>query len=259
MPENLLRSRFELDRILFGAYLPFPSPDLVEVCGLLGFDWIFVDAEHGAVDLQTILALVRAAEVVGLATVVRVPSAEPTVTLRYIETGVDGLLAPHIATPAAAEVFVSGMRYPPHGVRGAFARSRAANYGLTQPADAYYADTANHAIPIAMLEDATAFEHLERLCQVDGLDVFFIGAGDLAMSMGFPGQPDQPDVTAQIALGASHLARAGKIFGLMAGSPEAVAAAARLGCRLVAVDLGGIFTAGASRYLSESRLAIADG
>jgi 4-hydroxy-2-oxoheptanedioate aldolase len=257
MRENKLARRLASEGALLGAYVPYASPDLTEAAGYLGFDWVFIDAEHGGIGIETAASMVRAADVVGLGSVIRVPSADPATVLRYVETGVDGILAPHVATSATATALVHAVRFPPTGGRGAFSRSRAANFGLTQSAPAYYAATQNHALAMAMVEDASAFDRLDELCAVDDLDLFFFGAGDLAMSMGYPGQPDHADVSAMIAGAARTLADRGKVTGMMAATPGAAHVAAALGCRLIAVDLGGLLAAGATHYLEEARRAVA--
>ena len=245
------------DDVLLGAHLPFPSPDLVEFCGHLGFDWVFIDAEHGVIGPETSLGLVRAADGVGLASLVRVPATTASVVLAYVESGADVILAPHVVSAATASELVGSVRYWPEGSRGAGSGSRAANWGVTQSAAEYFAATDRHALPMAMLEDVGAFDKLDELCGVPGLDLFFIGAGDLAMSMGLPGQVNHPDVVERVAAAAAGLRSAGKEFGAIAISPTSVEAMVGMGCRMLALPLGVLLASAARDYVAKSRETIA--
>lgn len=245
------------DEILLGAHLPFPSPDLVEFCGHLGFDWVWIDAEHGVIGPETSLALVRAADGAGLASLVRVPATTASVVLAYLESGADVILAPHVMSAETASELVASVRYWPGGNRGAGSGSRAANWGLTQSAAEYFAATDRHALPMAMLEDVSAFDNLDELCGVPGLDLFFLGAGDLAMSMGLPGQVNHPDVVKRLATAAASLRSAGKQFGAIALSQTSVESMVGMGCRMLAVPIGALIGSTVRDYVVKSREAIA--
>lgn len=241
---NLLRERAASGEVLVGVIPPFISEEAVEYFGLLGFDWILLDGEHGPVGVETCYSLVRAADAVGLATVVRVPANEPWLVLSYAESGVDAVLVPHVVDAASAGRLVSSLRYPPGGTRGAMSGSRAANYGLTQTSSHYFSAVEGHAQPMAMIEDVEALNRLEELAAVDGLDSFLIGPGDLAMSMGRPGGFDDPEVRAEVHRAATVLASAGKVVGTVVSSSDSAAAAIEAGVRLVAVGAGGPIASG---------------
>jgi 2-keto-3-deoxy-L-rhamnonate aldolase RhmA len=108
---SLLHELINRGGVLIGVAPPFVSADVVEFFGLLGFDWILLDGEHGPVGVESCHSLIRAADAVGLATVVRIPANEPWLVLTYVESGADAILVPHIADAAAAEHLVS-MGYP---------------------------------------------------------------------------------------------------------------------------------------------------
>jgi 4-hydroxy-2-oxoheptanedioate aldolase len=239
--------------VLFGAHLPFPSPDLVEFCGHLGFDWVFIDAEHGVIGSETSQELVRAADGVGIGSLVRVPATTASVVLGYLESGANIILAPHVMTAATASELVSSVRYWPEGSRGSYSGSRAANWGLTQSPPDYFAAFDRHALPMAMLEDVSAYDHLDDLCAVPGLDLFFLGAGDLSMSMGLPGQASHPQVVERIGAAAATLRSHGKQFGAMAPTAASVEPLVGMGCRMLAVSSGALLASAARDYLAQAR------
>jgi 4-hydroxy-2-oxoheptanedioate aldolase len=255
MRRNLLKERLRSGKVLVGANLTFPSPAVVEFCGYLGFDWIFIDGEHGGVGVETCYSLVTAADAVGLASVVRVPGNDASVILAYAETGAHALIAPHVASLGDAERFVRYASYKPLGNRGFFSASRAANYGLTQTAKQWAEDTDSKPVTIAMIEDVEALEALTAMASVPGLDAFFIGPADLAMSMGVPVGATDPKVLAQVRNAAEHLMRLGKVVGTTFVDVEGGRQAARIGMRLLAISVGGMLAAGARPIVHGVRAA----
>jgi 2-keto-3-deoxy-L-rhamnonate aldolase RhmA len=254
---NLLRERINRGGVLIGVAPPFVSADVVEFFGLLGFDWILLDGEHGPIGVESCYSLVRAADAAGLATVVRIPANEPWLVLTYAESGADAILVPHITDAAAGEQLVQAIRYAPSGRRGSMSASRAANYGLTQTASDYFAASDHHALPMAMIEDMEALENLDQIAQVDGLDTFLIGPGDLAMSMGYPGGYDDPTVRAEVHHAATRLSQAGKTVATVVADTASAAAAIEAGCRLITLSAAAVITRSTREAISTIRAAAA--
>jgi 2-keto-3-deoxy-L-rhamnonate aldolase RhmA len=255
---NLLRERAAGGEVLVGVVPPFATPETVEFLGLLGFDWILLDGEHGPLGFETCYSLVRAADAVGLATVVRAPANEPWLVLGYAESGADAVLVPHVTTAAEGKRLVDSIRYAPHGSRGAMSGSRAANYGLTQSSADYFGAHESHASPMAMIEDLAALTNLQEIAATPGLDSFLIGPGDLAMSMGKPGAFDDPDVRSEVHRAARVLSSAGKLVGTVVGDPGSAKDAIDAGVRLIAVGAGGIMARSLRTVISEIRRGSAD-
>jgi 4-hydroxy-2-oxoheptanedioate aldolase len=172
----------------------FPSPELVEFLGRLGFDGVFLDAEHGGLELVRAQELIRAADCCGTSTLVRVPRNEPATILSYLDLGALGVLVPHIQTPAEAVAAVQSAKFAPQGNRGAHAATRAADYGLYGTAAAYFERANRETLVAAMIEDVLALDNLEAIIRTPGLDLCVLGREDLAMALGHPGTPDHPDV-----------------------------------------------------------------
>jgi 4-hydroxy-2-oxoheptanedioate aldolase len=250
---NLLRERISTGGVLVGVAPPFITPEVVEFFGLLDMDWILLDGEHGPIGVESCYSLVRAADAVNLATVVRVPANEPWLILTYAESGADAILVPHITDAAAAERLVRATRYAPAGNRGAMSGSRAANYGLTQTAADYFAATDIHALPMAMIEDVDAINNLAQIAAVPGLDTFLIGPGDLAMSMGYPGGFDNPIVRDEVDRAANTLAGAGKIVATVVADADSAARAIEAGVRLIAISAGPLIARATRDVLSTIR------
>lgn len=231
----------------------FPSPELVEFLGYLGFDSVFLDAEHGVVGVNRAQELVRAADAANIATLVRVPTNAPAVILGYLESGAGGVLVPHVTTAEQAEAAVQAVKYAPRGKRGAHSATRAANYGLTQSGAEYFEQANQETLTAIMLEDVEALANLEYILQVPGLDLCVIGPGDLSMSMGYPGQPDHPEVQRQVGLALQKIRAAG----MPAGTPASDGPDARRlferGFQFVMVNVARMLAADARELLAQAR------
>lgn len=252
MRENRLRALLAQDRPLFGVLMNFPTPQEVEFLGHLGFDWVLLDAEHDGLSPREAYPLVMAADHVGMASVVRVASVTSDSVLPFAETGVSGIIAPHVRTAQEARNLVATLAYPPLGNRGA-GSARAANYGLTQQPTEYFADTGNHTVPIALLEDKIAYEQLDELVAVDGLDIFCLGTGDLAGSLGIPGRSSDPQVQALATAAAERILAAGKVVGSGVANGAGARASAASGARFIQVSNTGLLAAAGREFLTAAR------
>lgn len=259
MRENGLRRLLARRESAIGTFLNFPDARLVEFTGLSGFDWVLFDAEHEGFSVRECYDLVRAADAVGLATVIRVPHNSPEVLLSYAETGADGLLAPHVSSVDAAKRLVEALSFPPSGSRGVAINSRAANYGLTQTAAEYLAATESHTVPMGLLEDDISTPDLDGILDVSGLDLFAIGPGDLAASMGLPGQAGIPQVQKKVESYAAQLRTAGKTLIFPVGKPEDAKRALGLGARFLVTSNAGLLQNAMSSFLKEVRENVAEG
>jgi len=253
MRRNALRALLRRGDLAVGTFLNFPEPGLVEFTGLCGFDWVLFDAEHEGFRIPECYDLVRAADAVGLATVIRVPENRPEVLLGYAETGASALLAPHVSSVERARLLVESLAFPPHGTRGVSINSRAANYGLTQSPNDYLAAADEHTIPIALLEDDLELEELDALLGVGGLDVFAIGPGDLAASMGLPGQGSHPRVQEKIGAMAARLRARNKTLCYPCAGPADVPATLALGARMLVTSNASLLRGAISDYLTGVR------
>ena len=166
---------------LCGTFIATPHPVSAEVTARAGFDFVCIDCEHSQIGRGGIEDLVRACEVGGTAAMIRVPANTPEAVNAALDAGAVGVLVPRVSTAAQARAAVAATRYPPEGERGA-GPGRASRYGTDI---ANYIASANARIVLAVqVETATAVENIEEIARVEGVDVVFIGPGDLAVSLG---------------------------------------------------------------------------
>ena len=191
---------------------PFASSaGLVELLGHLGFDGVFIDCEHGPGGWEDVEHMVRAAEVAGYSSVVRVDRNDAATITRALDRGAGGVQIPHVNTAAEAEAAVRAAKYAPLGHRG-WSGWRA-TFGEDS---AQFSRRANEQTLVAvMLEEVEALHNLDEILRVDNIDVFFVAPGDLSQSMGFPGQMDHPQVKAAIEDALRRIRAAGRTSGAL--------------------------------------------
>jgi 2-dehydro-3-deoxyglucarate aldolase len=193
MPSNL-RKRLQNGELVLGTILSLNSPDVAEILSQIGFDWLFIDAEHSTLNPHHLQAIFQATGN-SIPCVVRIPLLDEIVVKKTLDAGAAGLLAPQIHTAELAEQLVKWGRYYPEGSRG-LGFGRAQGYGLKV---GEYLETANENILLSVqAESAEAVKNIAEIVQVKGLDAVLIGPYDLSASMGLPGKIDHPDVQAAI-------------------------------------------------------------
>jgi 4-hydroxy-2-oxoheptanedioate aldolase len=161
----------------------------------LGADAIFLDCEHGTWGFEDIRVTAQAIRGAGGAGIVRPQSHERPLLIRYLNAGADGLMVPMVDTANQARAIVDAVRY-------------------ALPSDH------EKRLVVAMIETARAVDDLEAMLAVDGIDVFFIGPGDLSQDMGFPpapafGEPRPASVTAKVGEAVSKIRAAGRVAGTL--------------------------------------------
>jgi 4-hydroxy-2-oxoheptanedioate aldolase len=189
--QNKMLAKLRNGEVVLGPFVYFMDPGVVELLGYVGFDFVLLDMEHSSMDLQNVENMIRAAEVSGTTPVVRVPDNNHKFILRVLEAGAQGIVVPHVFTAVEAMEIVKHMKYAPQGRRG-IGRQRAAMYGIADAAE-YYA-WANREIMVGiMVEDREAVENIDEIAQVDGVDLIFVGPGDLSATLGVPGGYQLPE------------------------------------------------------------------
>ena len=194
---NPVKETIRSGGVTLGVFVPMPSPEVVEVCALAGFDFVLLDAEHGRVSPENAYPMVLAAEARGVPALARVGQNDRQVILKFLDLGVAGVMIPQTVTPEAARAAVAAMRYHPRGIRG-LAGGRSFDFGMGAPAAELVPQLSERVLGIVQFEHIDGLPHMEEILAIPELDVLFVGPNDLAQSMGYPGQPGHPEVEAVI-------------------------------------------------------------
>ena len=253
MISNPLKEKLARGETAYGALVGWPGADMPEFLGFLGFDWIFIDAEHGTIGRESCEAMVRACNVAGVTPIVRVPANDRAMILGYLETGAMGIIVPHVNTAEDARAAVAAVRYLRPGKRGAGSTSRAAHYGLTQPASDYFRQANDAILLMIVIEEAEGVANLEEILAVAGIDAVAVGPGDMALSMGYPGQSNEPAVRRLVEEAEARLARATQAMVTVVGDAEEARAAVNRGADMIIISAARLLSSAAHTFLESAR------
>jgi len=215
MRKNLTKEKIKAGETAYGVFINLGCPSIVEIIGLIGFDFALIDAEHGPMDLETCERMVKAADNVNITPLVRIAMNIQQNILRYLDIGALGVQLPLLNTKADAENVVRSVKYRPEGRRG-LAGVRANSWGLTGSLGDYVQEANRETMVITQIETMEAVENLEEILTVPGIDVVFIGPTDLSSAMGYPGQAKHPEVQKMIDDLVKKIHAAGKAIGTIA-------------------------------------------
>ena len=235
------KSRLAAGEVLLGSMVTLPSPAVAEILVQLGYQWLFVDGEHGPLETAEVLAILQA---VGdkVPCIVRVPAAAEVPIKKMLDLGAAGIIAPQVNTAQQAADVVAWSLYAPEGRRGV-GLARAHGYGLNFQE---YVESANQEITvIVQAEHAEAVENIEQIVQVEGIDAVLLGPYDLAASLGKMGQVDDPEVTGAIDRITAACQDAGLPLGIFGVSADAIRPYIEKGYNLVVAGTDTIFLASA--------------
>lgn len=182
------------------ALIGLPSPDLVEIAGHAGFDFAILDAEHGAIDVSDLVGLVRAADAVGLPTIVRVPEVGRAFVSRSLDAGAKGILAPETETIADAQALLNCCRYAPIGIRGVAHYTRAFGYSKRTGFE-QFAEADGETIAAVNIETPLGMQHAQEIAALPGIDLLVPGPFDFRMRLGNASNADSQVQTALIRVG----------------------------------------------------------
>ncbi|KXU94440.1 5-keto-4-deoxy-D-glucarate aldolase [Caballeronia megalochromosomata] len=234
---NSFRTSLRERKKLIGCWMSLASPIVTELVGVVGFDWMLLDAEHAPNDALTLIPQLMALKDSPSAPVVRPQANDPIAIKKLLDAGFVNFLIPFVDNAAQAERAVAATRYPPQGIRGVSVGHRGNRYGTVPD----YFKVANDNISVAVqIESRAAVEAIDEIIAVEGVDALFVGPSDLAAAYGHLGNANHPDVQAAIAHVFERAHAAGKPSGILAPVQEDAERYLALGSTLVAVcaDLG---------------------
>ncbi len=204
MLKNKVRERLQRGEIVLGCMALVPDPAVAEILGMAGFDYLMMDAEHGAYDERLMENMVRACELVGVTPMARLPLNDPQALEPFLDTGLMGVTVPHCRTAADVARLVEGSKYPPLGKRGV-GPGRVGRYGAIPTGD-FVKQWNEEMMVLPLVEDVEGIRNLPEMLTIPNVDGYLLGPNDLASSMGHPGNAAHPEVQQAIA-GAIRLVR----------------------------------------------------
>jgi len=192
MRANLVKQNLRAGKLQLGTgFGQLRSPEIPKMLSAAGFQWAFIDTEHGGFDLETVQDICRVSVMAGLSPIVRVGDLQYSLVARALDCGGQGIIFPRVESPELLERAVSWTKFPPLGVRG---------YGLTAVQVDYepvtFAQIIEHmnanTMVVLQIETKRALEARDELLAVGGIDAVMIGPADLSISLGVPGEFQHP-------------------------------------------------------------------
>ena len=224
--------------------------DIASIAYTAGFDTIYIDLEHSSFSLQDAGQICLACNHLGITPLVRVPGVDPSLIARIMDSGAMGIVVPGVQSADEARTAVRAVKHAPLGERSLAGAAPQLHY-RTLPADQVVRELDQSSMVVAMIETQTGLDAVDAIAAVEGIDIVLVGANDLSVAFGVPGQVDHPDVH-KAYLRVIEACRAhGKTVGIggMGGRPDLIRHYLDLGARYVSTgnDITFLGTAAAQK------------
>jgi len=208
--QNKIKHKLSNGDIATAVMTPMPiTADLIEYMGPYGFDGVWIETEHAAIDFADIPDMTRAADLWNMTSIVRLNLNLPGVIYRTLDVGAQAIVMPHVDTKLQAEEVVKAAKFYPLGARGNYTSRQ--GIGVENFAQKANAET----MIVVLIEDILAVNNLKEILEVDHIDVFYVAPGDLAQSMGLLGQPNHPEVLKTVDKALIQIQDAGRVAGTL--------------------------------------------
>ncbi|HWM71100.1 MAG TPA: aldolase/citrate lyase family protein [Steroidobacteraceae bacterium] len=212
MNHNVFKRALQRRELQIGLWSTLCSNLGAEIIAHSGFEWILLDTEHSPNEVPDLVTQLQAMGRGTASPVVRAAWNDPVLIKRMLDIGAQSILLPCVQTAEEARRAVAAVRYPPRGMRGVSAVSRASNFGRIKD----YLQKADEEICLLVqIESKLALEQLEAISTTDGVDGVFIGPADLSASLGHLGDPQHPETQSALQDAGRRLARLGKPAGIL--------------------------------------------
>ena len=214
---HTLKSRLAQRDVLVGPLVTLSSPEVSELMGQVGFDYLWIETEHAPMDVSQAQMMIQA---VGgrCPCVVRVPENAEVWIKKALDVGCDGIVVPQVKSAAEAEAAVKCCLYPPAG-RRSVGIGRAHGYGMSF--QEYVAAVNDRLAIILQVEHVDGVRNVESIVNTPGIDAVLVGPYDLSGSMDLLGQVDHPRVVEAIREIKRHCDAAGVPAGIFVSDPQA--------------------------------------
>jgi 4-hydroxy-2-oxoheptanedioate aldolase len=219
LPVNQFKQAIKSGKPQIGIWSSLCSYISSEVLADAGFDWVLLDTEHSPNELPMVQNQLDALSYGTCTTegIVRPAWNDIVLIKRYLDVGARTLLIPYVQNAEEARRAVTGLRYPPGGMRGVSGCTRANRYGRVKD---YFKRVHDEVCLLLQVETRTALSNLEAIAEIDGVDGIFIGPNDLAADMGHLGNWQHPEVWKVMEDAAKRIRKVGKAPGILVGEAD---------------------------------------
>tara|TARA_A100001037_G_scaffold121488_1_gene110610 strand:+ start:348 stop:1091 length:744 start_codon:yes stop_codon:yes gene_type:complete len=188
-----MKEKLNSGQNVIGLFQNVINPNITEIMGLLGFDFVIVDGEHTTFNPNLAEEHFRAAELRDISSVTRIGQNDQQVIQKFLDAGSQGVLMPLINNKTDAKSVVDSVKYPPVGKRG-LASGRGSAYGIPQSVKEHVDSSNKETLVAIQIETTEAMENVDAISSIDEVDVLFFGPSDISSSFGIHGQINDPKV-----------------------------------------------------------------
>ncbi len=222
MRENPVKQALREGKAVYGTMMvEFRSSAVVQMLAVAGYDYFFIDMEHGTFSYETMSDMIRAGRMAGIAPLVRVSDCQYHLMSRCLDAGAMGLMIPRTETREQTEQIIRWTKYPPWGIRGCGASTGHSDYESVKVGD--FIKHANEEVMIVpQIESELAVNNIEEIVSVKGVDAAVFGPNDLSISLGVPGEVAHPKMVAAFERVLAACDKAGVACGFHVGSVDLV-------------------------------------
>jgi 2-keto-3-deoxy-L-rhamnonate aldolase RhmA len=194
MRVNSVKKALKEGKVQYGCgFQQLRAVEVPKILAAAGFDWTFIDGEHGGFGIETVQDLCQASVAVGLSPIVRVADMQYALVARALDCGAQGVIFPRVESAELLKQAVSWTKFPPVGVRG-FGLG-ATHIGYERATIPQVLEHMNQNVMVVLqIETKLAVEKREELLSVPGIDAVLIGPVDLSISLGIPGEFEHPSM-----------------------------------------------------------------
>lgn len=253
-----LREKIEKGIPVVGTFLvEFTGPAAMSVTAKAGFDFVFIDTEHGNQNSRDVEVTIEAGYQAGLCTIIRPSDTNRAVITRSLDAGAAGVIVPFCSTLEDVYQAVQASKYAPMGKRGTHLfRGHTRHQPPDDPA-AFLADANRDLLTIIQIELAAAVPLVEEIAAIEGVDGLYVGPGDLSVDLGVPGRWNAPVLLDAIRATAAACRKHGKIMGCHTDKMEEAAGLRAMGVQMLGFQCDiGMYSTMATSVVREFRSVV---
>lgn len=247
-----LKDRLRSGEVCTGTFLLFlAGGDVTQFVAGLGLDYLILDLEHGPFDLGRARETILVARACGIAPLVRVAEAQYSLITRVLDAGAEGIVLPRVESCQQCRDLVRAARYAPEGQRGITTFAGHNDYAAISDVPGFFAERNHRILLIVQIETRAGLERRDEILSEPGIDGCLVGTGDLAFSLGYPGQVGHPEVIAGAESVFTVCRDKGLLYTIPIRTPDDTARWQAAGMNMLTLSTdGGFLAAGARQFLS---------
>jgi 2-keto-3-deoxy-L-rhamnonate aldolase RhmA len=254
---NKTKAKLKAGGIAFGAAVSPHEANLVELAGLLGFDYIVIDWEHFLFDGRQVEECIRAADLHEVTAFVRLHNDAERIQ-HVLNAGAQGVVVARVNTVEDVRSILYAAKFHPRGQRTIFYNGRGGDFGLAVApgqSQQWTIDSNEQTMVGCIIEEITGYNNLQAILAFHEIDMIHLGRWDLSHSMGWP---DPKDVDEKVDHIIAEAAKAGKaVSATWHGTMDRWEQSVAKGNRMFTVSPRGYFKSGGAQFLRQAKEAAA--